>query len=188
MKLWRQYHLTYDQTHDVAKDVRRAPAIERPKTRTRVVARRPREEERQRRAHAYRLRGTRGLLIKTLFQTGAWVSELMNITADEVFVEAQMLLIANATGGRSRSVPILPQLAQELRTHLGQQRGALRTRQWAGGDPRLWSCTARTTPWRGQAHEPHRWAVTAAPGPRHDRPWRAATPPMEQGSSPGRWA
>src|SRR5882724_10995062 len=103
MKLWRQYHLTYDQTHDVAKDVRRAPAIERPKTRTRVVARRPREEERQRRAHAYRLRGTRGLLIKTLFQTGAWVSELMNITADEVFVEAQMLLIANATGGRSRS-------------------------------------------------------------------------------------
>ena len=38
-KLWRQYHLTYDQTHYVAKAVRRALAIERPKTRKRVVAR-----------------------------------------------------------------------------------------------------------------------------------------------------
>ena len=34
-KLWRQYHLTYDQTHYVAKEVRRALAIERPKTRKR---------------------------------------------------------------------------------------------------------------------------------------------------------
>ena len=27
-KLWRQYHLTYDQTHYVTKEVRRALAIE----------------------------------------------------------------------------------------------------------------------------------------------------------------
>jgi hypothetical protein len=38
-KLWRQYHLTYDQTHYVAKEVRRALGIERPKTRKRAVAR-----------------------------------------------------------------------------------------------------------------------------------------------------
>jgi hypothetical protein len=38
-KLWRQYHLTYDQTHYVAKEVRRALTIERPKTRQRMVAR-----------------------------------------------------------------------------------------------------------------------------------------------------
>jgi hypothetical protein len=54
-KLWRQYHLTYDQTHYVAKAVRRALAIERPKTRTRVVARLSREEECQLIAHAYRV-------------------------------------------------------------------------------------------------------------------------------------
>ena len=34
-KLWRQYHLTYDQIHYVAKEVRRALAIERPKARKR---------------------------------------------------------------------------------------------------------------------------------------------------------
>jgi integrase/recombinase XerD len=120
-KLWRHYHLTYDQTHYVAKEVRRALAIERPKSRTRVVARLSREEERQLIAHAYRVQGMRGLLIKTLFQTGARVSEFVNITATEVFFEEQMLLISKAKGGKSRYVPILPQLAQELRTHLGHR-------------------------------------------------------------------
>jgi site-specific recombinase XerD len=33
------------------------------------------------------VQGTRGLLIKTLFQTGARVSEFVNITADEVCFE-----------------------------------------------------------------------------------------------------
>jgi integrase/recombinase XerD len=120
-KLWRQHHLTYDQTHYVAKEVRRALAIERPKSRTRVVARLSREEERQLIAHAYRVQGTRGLLIKTLFQTGARVSEFVNIKANEVFFEEQMILISKAKGGKSRYVPILPQLAQELRTHLGHR-------------------------------------------------------------------
>jgi integrase/recombinase XerD len=120
-KLWRQYHLTYDQTHYVAKEVRRALAIERPKTRKHVVARLSREEERQLIAHAYRMQGTRGLLIKTLFQTGARVSEFVNIKADELFFDEQTILIAKAKGGKSRYVPILPPLAQELRTHLGHR-------------------------------------------------------------------
>ncbi len=66
-------------------------------------------------------RARRGLLIKTLFQTGARVSEFVNIKADEVFFEEQMILISKAKGGKSRYVPILPQLAQELRTHLGHR-------------------------------------------------------------------
>src|SRR2546428_5311778 len=60
-------------------------------------------------------------LIKTLFQTGARVSEFVNIKTEDVFFEEQMILIAKAKGGKSRYVPILPELAQELRTHLGQR-------------------------------------------------------------------
>src|SRR5438045_637029 len=44
-KLWRQYHLSYDQTRYVSKEVRRALAIERTKIRKRVIARLSREEE-----------------------------------------------------------------------------------------------------------------------------------------------
>jgi integrase/recombinase XerD len=120
-KLWRSYHLTYDQARYVAKEVRRVLALERPKQRKRVVARLSREEERKLFAHAYRMQGTRGLLIKTLFQTAARVSEFVNIKADEVFFEEQMILISKTKGGKSRYVPILPQLAQELRTHLGNR-------------------------------------------------------------------
>src|SRR5215475_14570309 len=120
-KLWRSYHLTYDQVRYVVKEARYALALERPKQRQRVVARLSREEERRLISHAYRMQGVRGLLIKTLFQTGARVSEFVNIKADEVFFEEQMILISKAKGGKSRYVPILPQLAQELRTHLGHR-------------------------------------------------------------------
>jgi integrase/recombinase XerD len=120
-KLWRAHHLTYDQARYVAKEVRRALALERPKQRTRVVARLSRDEERRLISHAYRMKGTRGLLIKTLFQTGARVSEFVNIKVQEFFFDEQMILISKAKGGKSRYVPILPELTQELRTHLGDR-------------------------------------------------------------------
>jgi len=121
-KLWRQHHLSYDQCRYVSKEVRRTLQIERPTTRQRVVARLSRDEERRLIAHAYRMKGVRGLLIKTLFQTGARVSEFVNIKVEEFFFDEQMLLISKAKGGKSRYVPILPELAQELRTHLGDRR------------------------------------------------------------------
>jgi integrase/recombinase XerD len=120
-KRWRQHHLTYDQARYVAKEVRRALAIERTKIHQRVIARLSREEEARLITHAYRMKGARGLLIKTVFQTGARVSEFVNIKTEDVFFEEQMILIAKAKGGKSRYVPILLELAQELRTHLGQR-------------------------------------------------------------------
>jgi integrase/recombinase XerD len=120
-KLWRAHHLTYDQARYVAKEVRRVLALERPKQRKHIVARLSRDEERRLITHAYRMKGARGLLIKTLFQTGARVSEFVNIKVEEFFFDEQMILIAKAKGGKSRYVPILPELAQELRTHLGNR-------------------------------------------------------------------
>ena len=117
-KLWRRHHLSYDQTRYVAKEVRRALELERPQVRIRVIERLSREEERRLIETAYRLTGTRGLLIKTLFQTGARVSEFVAIEVGDFFFDEQMLLIRKAKGGKRRYVPILPELDQELRTHL----------------------------------------------------------------------
>src|SRR6266446_2353053 len=105
-KLWRQYHLTYDQTRYVSKEVRRALAIERTKIRQRVIARLSREEESRLITHAYPMKGKRGLLINTPFQTGARLSEFVNIKVEDVFFEEQMLLMAKAKGGKSRYVLI----------------------------------------------------------------------------------
>ena len=67
------------------------------------------------------MKGERGLFIKTLFQTGAQVSACVHIKTADVFFDAQMIVIAKAKGGKSRYVPIVPELAQELRTHVGQR-------------------------------------------------------------------
>ena len=137
-KLWRRHHLTYDQTRYVAKEVRRALEIERPQSRVRVIERLSREEERRLIDTAYRLPGTRGLLIKTLFQTGARVSEFVHIQVKDVFFDEQMIRIRQGKGGKQRYVPILPELAQELQTHLrGRAKGYLfETNRHAAFSPR----------------------------------------------------
>jgi integrase len=40
---------------------------------------------------------------------------------EDFFFDEVMLLIAKGKRGKSRYVPILPELAQELRTHLGNR-------------------------------------------------------------------
>src|SRR5881396_3376529 len=115
VKLWRRSHLTYDQTRYVAKEVRRALAIARPPTRQRVITRLSRMEEERLIGQAYRMPGVRGLLIKTLFQTGARVSEFVQVQVSEVYFDEQMLLITQAKGGKQRYVPLLPDLTHELR-------------------------------------------------------------------------
>ena len=118
LKLWRKHHLTYDQTRYVAKAVRQALTIARPSTRPRVIVRLSRAEEERLIGQAYRMPGVRGLLIKTLFQTGARVSEFVHLQVPDVYFDEQMLLITQAKGGKQRYVPLLPDLTHELRTYL----------------------------------------------------------------------
>jgi integrase/recombinase XerD len=125
-KLWRKYHLTYDQTRYIAKQVRQALRLARVQARQRVVERLSRDEEHRLIRQAYQQRGERGLLIKTLFQTGLRVSEFVNLKVEDFFFEESMILVAKAKGGKSRYVPLLPELAQELRTYLAdRQTGSL---------------------------------------------------------------
>ena len=121
LTLWRKHHLTYDQTRHVAKEVRRALAIARPSTRPRVIVRLSQEEEQRLIQQAYRMPGVRGLLIKTLFQTGARLSEFVHLQVPDVYFDEQMLLITHAKGGKQRYIPLLPELTHELRTSLRER-------------------------------------------------------------------
>src|SRR6266536_879517 len=113
-KLWRQYHLTYDQTRYVSKEVRRALTIERTKIRQRVIARLSREEEARLITHAYRMKGERGLLIKTLFQTGARVSEFVNLKVEDVCIGNSNALLPQH---RRECTPWAPSWAASAQTH-----------------------------------------------------------------------
>src|SRR5262249_298668 len=77
---------------------------------------------------AYRDGSGRGLMVKTLFLTGARVSEFVHICVEDLHLDDDppRIHLAHAKGQANRSVPILPALAQELRTHLqGRRRGYL---------------------------------------------------------------
>ncbi len=122
IKLWRKYHLTYDQAGYVSKEVRRNLGIKRAVSRKNVIHRLSRDEEKKLIACAYRENSSYGLLLKTLFLTGARVSEFVSLKAEDFYLDEQMILIKKGKGGKSRYVPILPELAQELKTHLGSRK------------------------------------------------------------------
>lgn len=120
-RLWRQAHLTYDQAIQVSKYARAKLELERPTVRPTMVDRLSRGEERTLIARAYRARGARGLLVKTLLFSGARVSEFVNLKVSDVFFEECMLRIRKGKGKKGRMVPILPALSQELATYLGDR-------------------------------------------------------------------
>ena len=82
----------------MAKEVRHALTVERPKTRKRIVARLSRKEETRLITHAYDMKGTWGLLIKTLFQTGedACEEQAMFCRKVRVWGQIQKLVVRNA--------------------------------------------------------------------------------------------
>ncbi len=121
VKLWRKYHLTYDQAGYVGKEIRCELKIKRVKTRKNVIVRLSRNEEQKLIKQAYREKSNNGLLLKTLFLTGARVSEFVSLKVEDLFLDEQMILIEKGKGGKSRYVPVLPELAQELKTHLGSR-------------------------------------------------------------------
>jgi integrase/recombinase XerD len=128
VRLWRQYHLGYDQTKYVVERARRALALEPPQGRRRSVERLDRCEVERLIQTAYRTRSRYGLMVKPLFLTGARVSEFVQLRVEDLRLDGDLpqVHLARAKGGASRYVPILPSLAQEVRTHLqGRRHGYL---------------------------------------------------------------
>ncbi len=101
--------------------MRRQLKIKRAAIRKTVVHRFSSDEEQKLIKQDYRETGNHGLLLKTLFLTGARVSEFISLKVEDLFFDEQMVLIEKGKGGKSRYVPVLPELAQELKTHLGSR-------------------------------------------------------------------
>lgn len=123
-KLWRKHHLTYDQTKYVVEQARRELQLAAPQQRRRTVDRLDRAEVECLIEAAYRRSSRYGLMIKTLFYTGARVNEFVHIRVPDLYLSLTppQIFLAHAKGGSDGYVPILPVLAQELRTHLGDRR------------------------------------------------------------------
>jgi len=119
-RLWRKHHLGYDQTKYVVERVRRRLTLQPPHLRHRTVARLEQSEIQRLIQATYRSRSKYGLMIKTLFQTGARVAEFVHLRVEDLLLDGDppQIHITHAKRGADRYVPILPALADELRTHL----------------------------------------------------------------------
>jgi integrase/recombinase XerD len=127
-QLWRKHHLTYDQTKQVVEQARRALHLAAPQQRRRTVDRLDRAEVERLIEAAYQRASRYGLMVKTLFYTGARVSEFVHIQVPDLYLSLSppQIYLAYAKRGSDGYVPILPVLAQELRTHLaGRRQGYL---------------------------------------------------------------
>jgi len=121
VELWRSYHLSYDQACYITKEVRKLLDVQRGTVDKRVIHPLSQDEEQRLIQAAYHHQSERGLLLKTLFQTGARVSEFARIRVEDFFPDKAMILLATGQGGKQRYVPILPELAHELQTYLGKR-------------------------------------------------------------------
>jgi len=127
-RLWRRHHLGYDQTKYVVERVLRRLELEPARTRNRTVDRLDRSDVERLIQATYRLRSQYALMIKTLFQTGTRADEFVHVRVEELLLDGDppQIHITHAKRQADRYVPILPTLADELRTHLrGRQRGFL---------------------------------------------------------------
>ena len=108
-RLWRKHHLGYDQTKYVVEQLRRRLGLKPPRTRNRTVARLEPSEV-QRLIHTtYRSQSKYGLMIKTLFQSGARVAEFVHIRVEDLLLDGDppQMHIIHAKRGADRYVPIL---------------------------------------------------------------------------------
>lgn len=124
LKLWKKHHLSYDQSKHVVEQVRKTMGLKPPPERRRTVDRLDTLEVEKLIQAAYQQSSRQGLMVKTLFYTGTRVSEFVQIEVRDVYfdLEPPQVFIRHAKGGSDGYVPLLPSLAQELRTHLGNRK------------------------------------------------------------------
>ena len=127
VRLWRKHHLGYDQTKYVVEQVRRRLKLQPPSARRRTVNRLDQAEVERLIGRTYQSHNKYGLMIKTLFLSGARVDEFVHIQVNDLHLDADpQLYISHGKKESNRYVPVLPALAQELRTHLnGRRQGYL---------------------------------------------------------------
>ena len=114
--------LDYTQTKAVFKAARQRAGLTPPKERRGAPARLSLEEELRFLDQAYAQGGQVGLMMQTLLETGARVSEFVALRIGDVSLAERVITIEDGKGGKRREVPIRPELARLLALHIGRRR------------------------------------------------------------------
>jgi integrase/recombinase XerD len=116
----RKTHLNYDDTCKVIGEVRRRLDIVRPGRRKPVVELLSSSEADRFLRIAYA--DAYGPLLQTLFQTGASVSEIITIRVNDFRAQSGAIVIRKDKDRKKHVIPLLPELARALRTHVEERK------------------------------------------------------------------
>lgn len=126
----------YAQSKAVFKAARQHAGLCAPAERRGSIDRLTVEEELRFLDQAYGQDGRTGLMLQTLLETGARVSELVQLRIEDVSLAERVITIRQGKGGKRREVPIRRDLAQLLRLHIGTRRaGPLFASRQQGSGP-----------------------------------------------------
>ena len=112
----------YLQSKAVFKAARQKAGLMAPPERRGGVDRLILEEELRFIDRAYAKGGRTGLMLQTLLETGARVSELVEMRVEDVSLAERIVVVRCGKGGKRREVPIRRELAQLLQLHIGSRR------------------------------------------------------------------
>ncbi len=126
----------YLQSKAVFKAARQKAGLTAPPDRRGGVDRLILEEELRVIDQAYAKGGRTGLMLQTLLETGARVSELVELRVDDVSLAERVIVVRRGKGGKRREVPIRRELAQLLQLHIDSRRaGPLFASRQRGSGP-----------------------------------------------------
>ncbi|HKG77278.1 MAG TPA: tyrosine-type recombinase/integrase [Beijerinckiaceae bacterium] len=114
--------IDYLQSKAVFKASRQRAGLQAPPDRRAAIDRLTIEEELRFIDQAYVRDGRTGLLLQALLETGARVSEFVQIRTEDVSLAERVIVIRRGKGGKRREVPIRRELAQLLQLHMGVRR------------------------------------------------------------------
>lgn len=117
-KLFSKNHITYEQSAYIIKAIRDNLSLKPSKKPRTVIQHLTPEECKRLLDYAYKMQGERGLIIKTLFFTGARVNEFINIKKEHIYFDECKIFIEKGKRGKQRFVPIPLFLRDELKTYL----------------------------------------------------------------------
>ena len=117
-KILRDGAYSYDQSKHLIAEARKAVGLAPPRRKRGSVERLTRDELEALLAEAYGASGVRGLLLRTLLETGSRVGAFSRMRVEDISFSELEIRITDK-GDKTRDVPILRSLANELRLHLG---------------------------------------------------------------------
>lgn len=126
-KLFRKYHLDYDQSRYVFKEVRKGLELKASQKGRRGTVKRLSQAELDKFLEAaFKKNPLIGLMMVTLYETGARVDEFVNLQPNDLYIDELRIIIKKGKGSKRREVPITKNLSQALQVHLkGRESGYL---------------------------------------------------------------